>query len=177
MVTADVFATVGSLRKQAFWLRKAVSMVFPHKQSEEKNRQEIISAQKCLSRICQAYGIAEFGSKNETLPSLVDDWETEADIFGWAAVQANVLFDCIEISENLNGSYKSLIVDYDAMVHYATYLLRHQYRQLTKENQEKIMGLVQRVVQESATTVDTIWWRDSLLRSIEIQRFFYLTNS
>ena len=77
------------------------------------------------------------------------------------------MHECIAVSEALG--------DYDALIHYTTQMLRHQHQQLSREEQIRLIGMLQRVVQEglqnsNKTVVDTYWWRESFFRGLEVQR-------
>ncbi|RKP07490.1 TRAPP II complex [Thamnocephalis sphaerospora] len=173
-ISAELLGEIGARRKQAFWLRRVVALIFPmlHRDAEhgltphEAVRQRVIA---CLGRICPAYGIEDYSlAPQGGAVSLVDeDSAALVDEFGWPMLQVDTLRECISTCEAIN--------DCDRTVHFTMQLLRRRRDYLHRDDQARVAVSLHRMVASAISrgerrSFDGIFWNSGFLRHLEVCR-------
>lgn len=129
-----------------------------------------------LKRICEVYGIGESHVHDGgTLQMMMQDEKDEkvstnekkkGTSFGWAALQIDILRECIVISE--------AIQDHASMLYYTTVLLKNLYQHISKDEQIRLASSIQRIVNISkrSNQVDNSsnhvnYWGFNIVKSIQ----------
>ncbi|KAI8647021.1 TRAPP II complex [Parasitella parasitica] len=183
---SSVLSTIGYHRKSAWFMyetlnrmtplliqgRAAMASSNPNKKSAEKGDDGILEV---LKRICEVYGIGESnvqdGGTLQILQSKFNSQQEKTDHavksnivgFGWAALQIDILRECIVISE--------AIQDHASMLYYTTVLLKNLYQHISKDEQIRLASSIQRIVNISKRSgqVDSNvnYWGFNIVKSIQ----------
>ncbi|KAL7320454.1 hypothetical protein PS15m_000343 [Mucor circinelloides] len=183
---SSVLSTIGYHRKSAWFMyetlnrmiplliqgRAAMASSSPNKKDVGKGDDGILEV---LKRICEVYGIGESNVQDGgTLQMMQNkfnshqektDHAVKSDIvgFGWAALQIDILRECIVISE--------AIQDHASMLYYTTVLLKNLYQHISKDEQIRLASSIQRIVNISKRSgqVDSNvnYWGFNIVKSIQ----------
>lgn len=158
---ASVLSTIGYHRKSAWFMYETLNRMIPlliqgraalqsstHTSAEKKEKENGIL--QVLKRICEVYGIGEshvedggtlhmFNSSNTNNGTEeATKATTTRKRFGWAALQIDILRECIVISESIG--------DHASMLYYTTVLLKNLYQHISKDEQIRLASSIQRIV-------------------------------
>ncbi|KAL9548722.1 hypothetical protein PS6_006462 [Mucor atramentarius] len=188
---SSVLSTIGYHRKSAWFMyetlnrmiplliqgRAAMASSSPNKKDVGKGDDGILEV---LKRICEVYGIGgkanyqivlmepsvnQYGIEQRVIHQEKTDHAVKSDIvgFGWAALQIDILRECIVISE--------AIQDHASMLYYTTVLLKNLYQHISKDEQIRLASSIQRIVNISKRSgqVDSNvnYWGFNIVKSIQ----------
>ncbi|KAG1116027.1 hypothetical protein G6F42_013796 [Rhizopus arrhizus] len=157
--------------------RAAMASSSPNKKDVGKGDDGILEV---LKRICEVYGIGgkakyqivlmepsvnQYGIEQRVTHQEKTDHAVKSDIvgFGWAALQIDILRECIVISE--------AIQDHASMLYYTTVLLKNLYQHISKDEQIRLASSIQRIVNISKRSgqVDSNvnYWGFNIVKSIQ----------
>ena len=115
-----------------------------------------------LKQVCEIYGVGEKSIR------LADQGPSKShDLFGWPALQTEVLKQCISISEAL--------IDNNLRLYYTNVLLRSLYQYIPKAEQIKLATTIQSIIVHSnrdkqAMSSSMNYWGVNLVSSIELKK-------
>ncbi|KAI8343814.1 TRAPP II complex [Blakeslea trispora] len=158
---SSILSTIGYHRKSAWYMYETLNRMVPLLIQGRATMASTGVAKKMtkgddgilevLKRICEVYGIGESnvhdGGALQMIQNRFDNQERSKDVsgtkndtvgFGWAALQIDILRECIVISE--------AIQDHASMLYYTTVLLKNLYQYISKEEQIRLASSIQRIV-------------------------------
>lgn len=160
---ASVLSTIGYHRKSAWFMYETLNRMIPlliqgraamqsstHTTAVKKEKENGIL--QVLKRICEVYGIGEShvedGGTLQMFNTNANEEAAKATTarkhFGWAALQIDILRECIVISESIG--------DHASMLYYTTVLLKNLYQHISKDEQIRLASSIQRIVNISKRT-------------------------
>lgn len=172
---ASILSTIGYHRKSAWFMYETLSRMIPlliqgraAMAGSPLKKEKDDGILQVLKRICEVYGIGESHVHDGgTLKMMQHEPQENPEMkrnheFGWAALQIDILRECIVISE--------AIQDHASMLYYTTVLLKNLYQHIPKDEQIRLASSIQRIVNISKRTghVDTSvnYWGFNIVKSI-----------
>ncbi|MBM6387631.1 MAG: hypothetical protein JSY10_27235 [Paenibacillus sp.] len=171
---SSVLSTIGYHRKSAWFMYETLNRMIPLLIQGRAAMVGTVKKEKddgilqVLKRICEVYGIGEShvhdgGTLKMMQGESQEIQEIKRSSFGWAALQIDILRECIVISE--------AIQDHASMLYYTTVLLKNLYQHISKDEQIRLASSIQRIVNISKRTghVDTSvnYWGFNIVKSID----------
>ncbi|KAI8375365.1 TRAPP II complex [Choanephora cucurbitarum] len=163
-----IYSCIGYHRKAAWTRHQSVKSMLPlivqHRRSNlSKDKLSDQGVLDMLKQVCEIYGVGEKSIR------LADQGESPKshDLFGWPALQSEVLKQCISISEAL--------IDNNLRLYYTNVLLRSLYQYIPKAEQIKLATTIQSIIVHSnrdkkAMSSSMNYWGVNLVSSIELKK-------
>ncbi|KAI8373047.1 TRAPP II complex [Radiomyces spectabilis] len=156
---ASVLSAIAYHRKAAWMMYESTNRMLPlliqgratlaasRDTSKRKIEEHDTGILQVLKTICEVYGIGERNVHDGGALASLDSEDGHARLnagnkeqlrFGWAALQIDILRQCIRVAESLP--------DYASMLYYTTVLLKNLYQHISKEEQMRLASSIQDIV-------------------------------